>query len=199
MILFVATGNSHKLREISEIFTSVGLACDLQSPLSKKLNSPEPEENGLSFEENALIKAEFYHQLTNLPCIADDSGLEIDYLNGAPGINSARFSGLHGNDAANRRKVLELLSGLPEEKRKARFRAVICLKTADSVHYFEGICEGRIANEERGAAGFGYDPVFIPESFDISFAEMSSEQKNKLSHRGKAVRKLAEHLKSICL
>ena len=198
MILFLASGNSHKMREISEIFRSIGLFCDLQSPITMKLNISEPEENGLTFEDNALIKAEYYHRITNLPCIADDSGLEIDFLDGAPGINSARFSGLHGDDAANRRKVLTLLSDVPDVKRSARFRAVICLKTTESQLFFEGKCEGKIAKEEMGEAGFGYDPIFIPDSFNISFAEMSPAQKNMLSHRGNAVRKLAEHLKSIC-
>ncbi len=196
MKLLIGTNNKHKLREIRQIFDevmpgryellSIGDVLDAEVII---------DETGATLEENAYLKARALHGLTALPCIADDTGLEIDALGGQPGVRSARFAGEDCNDAANRRKALELLKDCPGEKRTARFRTVICFIDGDRTEYIEGKCEGRIIHEERGTAGFGYDPVFMPDGFDRTFAEMGEEEKNAVSHRGNAIRNLVEFLR----
>ena len=153
------------------------------------------EETGTTFAENSYIKAHTVAQLTGKPCIADDSGLCVDILDGAPGIHSARYSGVHGDDQANRRKLLEDLKDVPEEKRTAHFACCITLCWPDGrTVVAEGICPGRIAFEERGEGGFGYDKVFMPEGRDQSFAELGVEVKNEIGHRARALARLEELL-----
>ena len=153
------------------------------------------EENGTTFEENALIKARVGAALGYVS-VADDSGLEVDALGGEPGVYSARYSGEHGDDEANNRLVLEKLSGVPTEKRTARFVAAIaCVFPNGHSFTVRGTVEGRILESPRGNNGFGYDPIFIPEGFSESFAQMTSEMKNSISHRYRATEELSNYFK----
>ncbi|HEX3011765.1 MAG TPA: XTP/dITP diphosphatase, partial [Syntrophomonadaceae bacterium] len=151
---------------------------------------PEVEEDGVTFEANAIKKASINASLSGLVTLADDSGLVVDALDGKPGVYSARFAGEHANDEKNNQKLLALLNNIPEEQRTARFKCVIAIcapggKTAT----VEGSCEGKIAIKPSGQQGFGYDPLFIPEGWEKSFAMLSGEEKNRISHRGKALQK----------
>lgn len=191
MKFFIATKNAHKIVEISRILIPMGFDVisekDLPSPL------PEVEENGTTFEENALIKAKAAAHSTGYAAIADDSGLCVDYLDGAPGIYSARFSG--GTDDDNNAKVLSLLEGVPFEKRTARYVAAIaCVFENGESFTVRGECEGHIADHLSGNNGFGYDPMFISEIG--CFGEVSAEEKDKVSHRGRALLKLKEELEN---
>lgn len=151
------------------------------------------EETGATFEENAVLKAENGCRESGLPCIADDSGLSVDFLGGEPGVYSARYCGKHGDDEANIQKLLKKLEGVPEEKRTARFVSVVCVCFPDGRKLtVDGKCEGKIGFEKHGDNGFGYDPVFMVGQ--KSFAELSAEAKDKISHRGNALRKLAQVL-----
>lgn len=140
-------------------------------------------EDGKTLEENAFKKAKEYSERYKLPCFADDTGLEIDALKGKPGVYSARFAGEPANDAENRKKVISLLSDEKISDYKAAFRTVICYYSSGKAVYLEGKCEGSIILEEKGSAGFGYDPIFVPKGFTKTFAEMTSEEKNAISHR----------------
>lgn len=196
MKLVVGTNNRHKLKEIRSIFEA-GLPgkyelLSINDALGRDI---EIEETGTTLEDNAYIKAKELFGLTGLPCISDDTGLEIDALGGQPGVYSARFAGEECNDAANRAKALKLLESVPDEKRTARFRTVICYINNGAVEYIEGKAEGNIIREERGRAGFGYDSIFMPLGYSTTFAEMSEEEKNGISHRGNAIRNLVERLK----
>ena len=151
-----------------------------------------PEETGKTFKENALIKARFVAKLTGKACFADDTGLEIDALNGQPGVYSARYAGEEKNSEANMQKVLANLYG--NANRTARFRTVIALIINDKEYLFEGVAEGSITQKKTGGSGFGYDPIFMPNGFDITFAQMDMDIKNKISHRGLAVEMLVEFL-----
>jgi XTP/dITP diphosphohydrolase len=197
MILLLGSNNQHKAKEINQIIEkSLPGKFDIKI-LSDVLENPyDVIEDGLTLEENAFKKASEYFQLTGLPCFADDTGLEIDALNGLPGVNSARFSGEHGNDAENRKKVLALLDNVADENRTARFRTVICFYDGTKAEYIEGICKGSIIREELGTGGFGYDSIFVPFEHKITFAQMSAEDKNLLSHRGKAIRNFIGFLKN---
>ncbi len=195
MKLLLGSNNKHKAEEIKAIFDSKLPGKIVLLTLDDVLDDAfDVEETGDTLEENAILKAEIYHKVTGLPCIADDTGLEIDALDGAPGVMSARFAGEHGNDTANRALVLDKLTGVSYEKRTARFRTVICYFGNSGVELIAGTCAGRIITNERGKGGFGYDPIFVPDGFDTTFAEMSAEQKNAISHRGRAVTKLVEFL-----
>ena len=153
-------------------------------------------ETGTTLKENAAIKADYVFENYKYPCFSDDTGLEVQALNGAPGVYSARFAGKNATDADNRVKLLEDLEGA--ENREACFKTVIALRlNATEIHYFEGLCCGDILEEERGDQGFGYDAIFQPEGYDISFAEMDLAEKNRISHRGRAVKDLVEFLKTI--
>ena len=156
------------------------------------LGVAEAEETGLSFVENALIKARNAAKHTGLPALADDSGLEVDYLNGAPGVFSARYAGHQRNSIDNMKKLLFELDKI--KNRNARFRTVISFIMNGSETLFEGIVEGQIIKEPRGRLGFGYDPVFQPNGYTISFAEMELNEKNEISHRGRAFTKLINFL-----
>ncbi|MDE6827808.1 MAG: RdgB/HAM1 family non-canonical purine NTP pyrophosphatase [Alistipes sp.] len=191
MKILFATNNAHKLSEVSEV---LGDGFRLLTPRDCGVTEEIPETQP-TLEGNALQKARYLHERTGLDCFADDTGLEVAALGGAPGVRSARYA-TDGHDfAANNRLLLKNLEGTTD--RRARFRTVIALILNGEEHFFEGIVEGRIIDAERGAEGFGYDPLFIPDGGDKTFAEMSAEEKNAVSHRGRAVRRLAAYLHSI--
>lgn len=191
MKFFIATKNAHKITEISRILTPMGFEVISERDLDFSL--PEVEETGTTFEENALIKATAANKATGLAAVADDSGLCIDYLDGAPGVFSARFSG--GDDDDNNAKVLRLLEGVPYEKRTARYVAAIaCVFENGESFTVSGECEGHISDHLSGKNGFGYDPMFISEVG--CFGEVSAEEKDKVSHRGRALEKLKTELEN---
>ncbi len=191
--VLIATGNSHKVEELSLAFEQEGLAIHLV-PMTQYVGNIEIEETGVTFEENAFIKALTIHRLTGLPVIADDSGLEIDVLDGAPGVLSARYSGEGATDASNRDAVRLALSAKGVNKSTARFRCVLCYMDDRRTYFGVGASEGIIAMEERGGNGFGYDPMFTPENSTRTYAEHSQAEKLAISHRGSAVKNLALHL-----
>lgn len=196
MKLLIGTNNKHKLKEIRGIFDAeMPGKYELLSIADVLEKEIDIEENGNTLAENAYIKARALFDLTGIPCISDDTGLEIDALDGKPGVRSARFSGEYGNDAANRAKVLMLLENIPYNNRSARFRTVICYIDSTKTKYIDGKAEGIIISEERGSAGFGYDPIFMPLGYEKTFAEMTDEEKNGISHRGNAIRNLVEWLR----
>lgn len=188
MKLIFASNNEHKIREINSLlgksFTLLSL-----SDINIKEDIPENEP---SLEGNALAKARYIHNATGKDVFADDTGLEIDALNGLPGVHSARFAGINKDSSANIEKVFSLLGNT--ENRKARFRTVIALIFHEKEYLFEGIVSGVIISENRGNGGFGYDPVFIPDGKNQTFAEMDSDEKNSISHRARAFEKLREFL-----
>ena len=193
--IVVATGNAHKITEIEAIFAPVmpGVAFFAIGELG---DFPEPVEDGDTFAENALIKARAAHNQTGLPAIADDSGLVVDALNGKPGVMSARWAGVHGDDARNNAKLIREMAGVLDAKRSARFCSSVVLVHADgSVTTGEGVCEGWIGFEARGQRGFGYDPLFWPtDAAGRTMAELEPSEKNALSHRACALADLARHL-----
>jgi len=183
MKLLIASHNPKKLKEIKEILAVPGL--ELVSALDIP-NAPEVVEDGLTFQENAAKKALTLARATGQWALADDSGLEVDALNGAPGVHSARYAGEPVKYAANNQKLLAALRG--ESNRRARFRCVIALADPKGeVRMVEGTCEGVITEALRGRKGFGYDPLFQPEGYAATFAEMDSQEKNRISHRGRAL------------
>ncbi len=216
--LVFASENEHKLGEINEILALAFPSADLSGLVSmSKFAVPTPVENGTTFAENAKIKAKKVAQATGLPAFADDSGLAVDVLGGAPGVFSARWCGRHGDDVSNRRLLLAQLADVPESNRLAHFECSLCVAiprveqyrrfwqnpsqfmgeqptttTAEDSHFhyrwFAGRLSGRLLLEERGQQGFGYDPIFLPAGFTLSTAEMSATQKNAISHRSIAVR-----------
>lgn len=191
MKIVFATNNAHKLAEVQAV---LGDAFTLLTPRACGVTEEIPEEQP-TLEGNASQKARYLYRRTGLDCFADDTGLEVEALNGAPGVHSARYA-TDGHDfAANNRLLLKNLEGVPN--RRARFRTVIALLLGGEEHRFEGIVEGRIIKCERGDEGFGYDPLFVPDGCDRTFAQMTTEEKNALSHRARAVRKLAAYLHSI--
>lgn len=157
---------------------------------------PPVVENGKTFRENAEKKAKEYAKATNMIVVAEDSGLEVEYLGGAPGVRSARFAGENASDKENNRKLLSLMDGVPWEKRTARFVCVICVADAQgATSCAEGFCNGRLSYEMRGTRGFGYDPIFVPDGYTTTMAEMGPRLKNKISHRAEAMRIFRETLK----
>jgi len=189
--LVFATNNAHKLEEVA-----AKIAGKIQLLSLDDIGCyADIEETGTTFRENASIKSNFIYNKYHLNCFGDDSGLEIDALNGAPGVYSARYSGEHGNHSANIDKVLKKMEGLTN--RSARFRTVISLIWEGSEHFFDGTVEGTIRHERSGTAGFGYDPIFEPAGYSITFAEMTMEQKNAISHRARAMVGLMEFLKGV--
>ncbi|MEM7040041.1 MAG: RdgB/HAM1 family non-canonical purine NTP pyrophosphatase [Bacteroidota bacterium] len=187
-ILFFGTGNAGKLQEINEI---LGDRFELQSfrDLPEKIEVEETED---TLEGNAELKARALFTVVGIPCFADDTGLEVTALDGRPGVYSARYAGPDGNAENNMTKLLQELNGA--EDRSAQFRTAICYYDGVNLHRFEGVLKGRIGHERRGTNGFGYDPLFIPEGQDRTLAEMPSEEKNAISHRGKAVRTFAQFI-----
>ncbi len=190
-ILLVATGNIGKLKEIKSILTDYQVMGAKEAGLSF-----DAEENGADFCDNALIKAQALKSLTGHAVLADDSGLCVDALDGAPGVYSARYAGENATDGANIDKLLGALSEIPDEKRTARFRCSMCLIKEDGEILFgEGACEGKILFARDGEGGFGYDPVFYSFDLNESFGTLSSEQKNSVSHRKRALEDLLLKLK----
>ena len=188
MKIIFATNNAHKLSEVQAV---LGDGFTLLTPRDCGVTEEIPEEQE-TLEGNASQKAHYLHDRTGLDCFADDTGLEVEALGGAPGVHSARYA-TDGHDfAANNRLLLKNLEGV--ENRRARFRTVISLILNGEEHLFEGRVEGRILDRETGHEGFGFDPLFVPDGCERSFAEMSAEEKNAVSHRGRAVRKLAAWL-----
>jgi XTP/dITP diphosphohydrolase len=189
--IFLASGNPHKIEELKEVLEPLGI--ELKSTLDYS-DAKEVDEDQPDLEGNALKKARYWHQLTGLPALADDTGLEVDALDGAPGVYSARYAGENVTYDDNVNKLLKELDG--KSNRAAQFRTVVAFVTDGSEHLFEGVCKGEIISEKRGEKGFGYDPVFVPEGYQKTFAELSSAEKNKISHRGLAVHKFLEFLSS---
>jgi len=190
--LVLATFNRDKARELASLLARPGLEL---VPIGERVATPPPEETGATLEENARLKAEAALHATGLPAVADDTGLEVDALDGAPGIYAARFAGPGATYFDNVALLLERLRDVPEARRTARFRTVCAACFPDgAVEIGEGVLEGRIAAAARGSAGFGYDPVFVPEGSALSLAEMSADEKDRISHRGRAVRALAERI-----
>lgn len=186
-----ATNNSHKLEEVTAI---LGEKVELLSMKDIKCDTDIPE-TADTLEGNALLKARYIFDNYHLDCFADDTGLEVEALNGAPGVYSARYAGGEGHDAqANMLKLLHELDG--KENRKAQFRTAISLILDGKEYLFEGVIKGEIIKEKRGDSGFGYDPVFMPEGYDQTFAELGNDIKNQISHRALAVQKLCEFLQS---
>lgn len=184
----LCTGNPGKAKELREI-----LPPDIRLLTLQEVDLPtDLPETGDTFAGNALQKARFAFERTGLPCIADDSGLEVNALNGAPGVYSARYAGEAKDDAANMAKLLREMEGVAD--RSARFRTVVALIDKQGEHTFEGEVRGAITAEARGTNGFGYDPIFLPEMSDLTFAELDAKMKNAISHRGQAVWKLARFL-----
>jgi XTP/dITP diphosphohydrolase len=192
--LIVATRNKGKVREIREALKGLGLRID---SLSDFPDVPETEEDGKSFAENALKKARFYSKYFGKLTLADDSGLEVDSLKGLPGIYSARYAKEGATSRENNQKLLREMQGLPASKRRARFKCIIAVVSHDGNEAVaEGSCRGRIGFKEKGKKGFGYDPLFILPTYGKTMAEISLEEKNAISHRGKALRKIRKVVRS---
>lgn len=191
MKIIIATHNKHKLAEMSRILSPMGYEVVTDTDLGIELS--DVEENGETFLDNARIKSEAGCKESGYPCIADDSGLCVDALGGAPGVYSARYSGVHGDDDGNNRKLLAELEGIPTEKRTAHFACAICVSFPDGSEVTAtGKCEGYIGYEKKGSNGFGYDPLFMVG--ERSLAEMTAEEKDAISHRGNALKELQKIL-----
>ncbi|MBN1306487.1 MAG: RdgB/HAM1 family non-canonical purine NTP pyrophosphatase [Chitinispirillaceae bacterium] len=191
--IIVATANSGKLREIVDLFADV--PCQLLSMRECWNPLPSIEENGSTFFENACIKANWVFRRSAEWALADDSGLMVDALDGGPGVKSARFAGEQGNGEANNIKLLKALENVACRLRTARFVCSAVLRIDENtLLHADGYCEGLIIDKPRGSGGFGYDPLFVPEGFNRTFAELTSEEKHSISHRGKALKALKEQL-----
>jgi len=196
--IIIATGNAGKVREIGEILSDFPVR--LTSLRDHWDPPPAIPETGESFLENAFQKATWVYSRKQCWVLADDSGLEVDFLHGEPGVRSARYAGDGAGDHANNAKLLAMLKNTPIGKRAARFRCVVVLKMSETNHLAaEGACEGRIGLAARGAGGFGYDPLFIPDGHELTFAELGAEIKNGLSHRGKALQELKRKIGGLAL
>lgn len=188
--LIFASNNAHKLSEIRNLLENI---VEIQSLKDINLEGDIPETSD-TLEGNATQKAEWIYNRIGQDCFADDTGLEVEALDGAPGVYSARYAGEGCSFADNVNKLLKAMDD--QTNRKARFRTVICFIENGEKHYFEGIVNGTIIEKGSGNMGFGYDPIFVPDGYDISFAEMPLDEKNKISHRGLATQKLVEYLKN---
>jgi XTP/dITP diphosphohydrolase len=192
--LVLASGNQGKIREIRQVLEGLPLEIFTYDDFEEW---PLLEEKGSTFEENAVAKATLLSRWAGLPALADDSGLEVDELGGAPGVISALYAGEHGNDAANIARLLREMEGVPEERRGARFVCVLALASPRGERLLvRETCRGLLAEAPQGELGFGYDPVFIPEGMERTMAELPLEEKNAISHRGKALRRLRRLLES---
>lgn len=195
MDYIIATHNMKKRDEMQRILAPLGIRVLLAEEAGIELT--DAEETGTTFEENAFIKAESGCRESGMPCIADDSGLAVDYLDGAPGVYSARYAGEHGNDDANNKKLLKALDGVEDAKRGAAFVSVACCVYPDGKKLIaRGECRGFIGYEEIGNGGFGYDPLFLPVEYggEKTMAQLTAEEKDAISHRGKSVRLLAKQI-----
>jgi XTP/dITP diphosphohydrolase len=191
MELIFATNNPNKVKEVAALLRDNIVL----KPLAETGITEDIPEEADTLEGNALQKARYVFERTGKDCFADDTGLEIEALDGAPGVISARYAGEHCSPDDNMDKVLSELKG--SENRKANFRTVIALILDGKEHLFEGAVDGKILESQSGAQGFGYDPIFLPNGFELSFAEMELSEKNKISHRGRAVKKLAQFLNEV--
>ena len=185
--IFLASGNLHKIEELYQLLEPLQIGIRSTRDLE---DVEEVEEDQPDLAGNALKKARYWHGVTGLPSLADDTGLEVDALNGAPGVYSARYAGEDVSYAENVEKLLRELDGKTD--RKARFRTVIAFVTDQGEMLFEGVCNGVITTETKGEKGFGYDPVFQPDGYSKTFAELEAEAKNRISHRGKALDSFAK-------
>ena len=193
MKIVVASGNKAKLREIAQIFRGYEILSMQDAGFTEDI-----EENGATFEENALIKARAVSRALGVNALADDSGICVEALDGAPGVYSARFCGRHGDDAANNALMLEKLKNVPQNQRRAYFESCVALCLSDGREITaSGRTYGRILEQEEGEGGFGYDPLFYSDELGMSFGVASAEQKNAVSHRGKALAALADKIKGI--
>lgn len=192
MKLVFATNNQHKLNEVADILNNSNIELLNLENIGCHEDIPETAD---TIEGNALLKSKYIYEKYNINCFADDTGLEIEALDNEPGVYSARYAGEDKSSEANMDKVLEKLKGT--ENRKARFRTAISLILDGKVHLFEGIVNGKITHSKQGHSGFGYDPIFMPDGFDQTFAELGNDIKNKISHRALAVNKLCEFLKTL--
>ena len=189
--IVVGSRNSGKIREIQAVLADLPYCV---TGLSDQ-TIPDAEETGTTFQENAILKARYYCQHTGEYCLADDSGLEVDALDGAPGVYSARYAGKQASDEENNQKLLSALTGIPMQRRTARFRSVLALAGPDgSLMLAEGVCEGIVLFEARGTGGFGYDPLFLMPDQRKTLAEMTLAEKNLVSHRGNALRAFKQQL-----
>ncbi|MBI5572824.1 MAG: XTP/dITP diphosphatase [Desulfomonile tiedjei] len=194
--ILIATKNRGKVAEISDLVKDLSVTF---LSLADVANAPDVIEDGATFEENALKKARVIAKATGVATIADDSGLCVDALDGRPGVFSARYAGEHATDAQKCAGLLEEMRDVPNELRTARFICVIALVTPDGEErLFHGVCEGRITFEPRGDGGFGYDPIFYNEQAGRTFAEMERDEKNLISHRGRALRQFSAYLRGFC-
>lgn len=190
-VIFLASGNPHKIEELQQVLQPIGIALKSTRdfPGAEEVVEDQPD-----LEGNALKKARHWFRKTGLPSLSDDTGLEVDALNGRPGVYSARYAGENAAYEDNVNKLISELNGI--ENRSAQFRTVIAyIDSYGKEFLFEGACRGEIIKEKRGEKGFGYDPVFVPEGYTKSFAELSSKEKNKISHRGIALQKFIQFLK----
>ena len=193
MTLVLATRNTGKISEIKALLPGVRVA-----PAASFTGCPTPEETGRTFEENALIKARAVSRYTGRTALADDSGLEVDALDGAPGVHSARYAGRDATDQDNIRRLLDALDGISDADRTARFRCVVAVVVPDGRTWTaEGACEGRILQAPQGDAGFGYDPLFVPAGYENTFGELDATVKNRISHRALALRRITDVLKTL--
>ena len=188
--IVIASKNAGKIAEFQRILSEVGIS------VITDIDFPDVAETGSTFEENAILKARAVSSFTNLPALADDSGLAVEALNGAPGIFSAQYSGRHGDDVANISRLLEDLKGVLDENRRAKFVAVLALVTPDGRELLvRGELEGKIRNQPTGTNGFGYDPIFEPENLNRTLGELSPSEKDAISHRSKALRDLTPKIR----
>ncbi|HLR76314.1 MAG TPA: RdgB/HAM1 family non-canonical purine NTP pyrophosphatase [Balneolaceae bacterium] len=190
--IILASRNEDKIKELRQLLQPFNI--ELKSALDFS-NLGEVVEDKQTLEGNALKKARYVYQKTKLPSLADDTGLEVDALNGRPGVYSARYAEKNASYQENVNKLLGEMRGVPDNERSAQFRTVVALVTEKQEQTFEGICRGKIIKEERGTAGFGYDPIFKSNGYQKTFAELSNGEKNKISHRARALQKFVEWLK----
>jgi XTP/dITP diphosphohydrolase len=190
--LVLATRNKHKILEIKTILHDLPLEI---LTLNDFPDVPLLREDGATFQENSLQKARAVFQHTKFPALADDSGLEVFYLNGRPGVISARYAGADASDEKNNEKLLGQMRGVAPRRRKAQFRAVLTLLDETGAEVTEGICPGTLAESPRGTNGFGYDPIFVPDGFSRTYAELTAEEKNQISHRARALAAMREVLR----
>jgi XTP/dITP diphosphohydrolase len=190
--IVLATRNRHKILEIQTILSDLKIEI---LTLNDFPDIPHLREDGVTFQENSLQKAREVFSHTHIASLADDSGLEVFFLNGRPGVLSARYAGNSATDQQNNEKLLGEMRGVAPRRRRSQFRAVLTLVGDDSTDMTEGICEGRLAESPRGTNGFGYDPIFIPDGFSRTYAELTAEEKNQISHRSKALAGMKEVLR----
>jgi len=190
--IVLATRNKHKIQEIKTILSDLPLEI---LTLNDFQDVPVLREDGATFQDNSLQKAQAVYRHTKLPALADDSGLEVFFLNGRPGVLSARYAGDGASDEQNNEKLLGQMRGVAPRRRKAQFRAVLTLLDEKGVDVTEGICPGTLAESGRGTNGFGYDPIFLPSGFSRTYAELTAEEKNQISHRARALAAMREVLR----